>query len=161
VQDLRGPDQVFGSDSLPAHGETCLGQVFGSQRGSEIRITLLQARQNLLLQTGRQLAVRWSAAQSVNQGMISSLARAEQHPPHLEVAYFQPRGPSYLRQMLLLYLVQHFQTVRSRWLKAIRSVSMGPSAIHESGHFYFAQTGHSHFAATSGNSPLTRLLSPT
>jgi hypothetical protein len=25
---------------------------------------------------------------------------------------------------------------------------MGPSAIHESGHFYFAQTGHSHFAAT-------------
>jgi hypothetical protein len=30
----------------------------------------------------------------------------------------------------------------------IRSVSMGPSALHESGHFYFAQTGHSHFAAT-------------
>jgi hypothetical protein len=25
---------------------------------------------------------------------------------------------------------------------------MGPSAIHESGHFYFAQTGHSHFAPT-------------
>src|SRR5207245_1121508 len=39
---------------------------------------------------------------------------------------------------------------RSRWLKAIRSVSMGPSATHESGHFYFAQTGHSHFAATDG-----------
>jgi hypothetical protein len=37
---------------------------------------------------------------------------------------------------------------RSRWLKAIRSVSMGPSATYESGHFYFAQTGHSHFAAT-------------
>ena len=34
------------------------------------------------------------------------------------------------------------------WLKVIRSVSMGPSAIHETGHFYFAQTGHSHFAAT-------------
>jgi hypothetical protein len=30
----------------------------------------------------------------------------------------------------------------------IRSVSIGPSAFHESGHFYFAQTGHSHFAAT-------------
>jgi hypothetical protein len=29
---------------------------------------------------------------------------------------------------------------------------MGPSATHESGHFYFAQTGHSHFAATK-NSP--------
>src|SRR3984893_3459176 len=25
---------------------------------------------------------------------------------------------------------------------------MGPSATYESGHFYFAQTGHSHFAAT-------------
>jgi hypothetical protein len=25
---------------------------------------------------------------------------------------------------------------------------MGPSAIHGTGHFYFAQTGHSHFAAT-------------
>ena len=30
----------------------------------------------------------------------------------------------------------------------MRSVSMRPPAIHESGHFYFAQTGHSHFAAT-------------
>src|SRR5580700_1298472 len=40
---------------------------------------------------------------------------------------------------------------RSRWLKVIRSVSMGPSALHESGHFYFAQTGHSHFAATLGS----------
>src|SRR5450432_1208096 len=37
---------------------------------------------------------------------------------------------------------------RSRWLKLSRSVSIGPSATHESGHFYFAQTGHSHFAAT-------------
>src|ERR1700692_3224300 len=36
---------------------------------------------------------------------------------------------------------------RSRWLKAIRSVSIAPSATYESGHFYFAQTGHSHFAA--------------
>jgi hypothetical protein len=85
--------------------------VFGSQRGSEIGITLLQARQNFLLQAGRQLAVRWSAAQSVNQGRISSLAQAEQYPPHLAVAYFQPLGPGYLRQMLLLYLVQHLQAV--------------------------------------------------
>src|ERR1700730_9611412 len=37
---------------------------------------------------------------------------------------------------------------RSRWLKAIRSVSMRPSGTYESGHFYFAQIGHSHFAAT-------------
>jgi serine/threonine protein kinase/tetratricopeptide (TPR) repeat protein len=34
---------------------------------------------------------------------------------------------------------------------------MGPSAIHESGHFYFAQTGHSHFAATEQLSSLTCL----
>jgi len=31
--------------------------------------------------------------------------------------------------MLLLYLVQHFPSVPSRWLKVIRSVSIGPSAI--------------------------------
>ncbi len=30
----------------------------------------------------------------------------------------------------------------------MRSVSMGPPTSHETGHFYFAQTGHSHFAAT-------------
>jgi hypothetical protein len=46
---------------------------------------------------------------------------------------------------------------RSRWLKAIRSVSMGPSATYESGHFYFAQTGHSHFAATKIPGSLTCL----
>jgi hypothetical protein len=36
-------------------------------------------------------------------------ADAEQHPAHLTVGYFQPRGCCDLRQMLLLYLVQHFQ----------------------------------------------------
>src|SRR6201988_1875246 len=41
-----------------------------------------------------------------------------------------------------------FNRSRSRWLKVIRSVSIVPSATHESGHFYFAQTGHSHFAPT-------------
>src|SRR6266436_5974965 len=45
---------------------------------------------------------------------------------------------------------------RSRSLKAIRSVSIGPSATHESGHFYFAQIGHSHFAATAPSSALMR-----
>jgi hypothetical protein len=40
-----------------------------------------------------------------------------------------------------------FRIVGDR-LKAIRSVSMTPSATHGTGHFYFAQTGHSHFAAT-------------
>jgi hypothetical protein len=32
---------------------------------------------------------------------------------------------------------------------------MGPSASHGTGHFYFAQTGHSHFAATQRASALT------
>src|ERR1700687_3860079 len=77
---------------LPAHRKTLLGQVFRGQRGTEIRITLAQARQNLLLEPGRQLAVRWPAPQSVNQGTIPALAKAEQHPPHLAVGYFQPRG---------------------------------------------------------------------
>src|SRR5690242_5016624 len=39
------------------------------------------------------------------------LANPQQHPPHLAVRHFQPRGGGYLRQMLLLYLVQHFQSV--------------------------------------------------
>jgi hypothetical protein len=39
----------------------------------------------------------------------------------------------------------------------IRSVSMGASAIYETGHFYFAQTGHSHFAATYMQCSLTCL----
>src|SRR5947207_1842405 len=42
---------------------------------------------------------------------------------------------------------KRFWFPKQDWLNVIRSVSMGPSAIHESGHFYFAQTGHSHFAA--------------
>jgi 7,8-dihydropterin-6-yl-methyl-4-(beta-D-ribofuranosyl)aminobenzene 5'-phosphate synthase len=42
----------------------------------------------------------------------------------------------------------------------IRSVSIGPSTIHESGHFYFAQTGHSHFAATGGLAYLLK-VNPT
>jgi transposase len=36
--------------------------VFSGQRGTEICITLAQARQNLLLEASRQLAVRWPAS---------------------------------------------------------------------------------------------------
>src|SRR5580704_7863813 len=54
-----------------------------------------------------------------------------------------------------------FNRSRSRWLNAIRSVSIGPSATHGSGHFYFAQTGHSHFAATSCQRSLTLPPVPT
>jgi hypothetical protein len=35
---------------------------------------------------------------------------------------------------------------------------MAPSATYESGHFYFAQTGHSHFAATVGRVVVLHLL---
>jgi hypothetical protein len=91
--------------------QTLPGQVLSGQRWSEIRITLPQARQNLLLQPGRQLAVRWPTTQSVNQTTIPSFAKTEQYPPHLAVGYFKPLGCCYLRQVLLLYLVQHFQAV--------------------------------------------------
>jgi hypothetical protein len=37
---------------------------------------------------------------------------------------------------------------------------MGSSAIHESGHFYFAQTGHSHFAPTISARPLANSRIP-
>jgi uncharacterized integral membrane protein len=47
----------------------------------------------------------------MNQGRIPALANPEQHPPHLAVAYFQPLSGCYLRKMLLLYLVQNFQSV--------------------------------------------------
>jgi hypothetical protein len=57
------------------------------------------------------------------------LANAQQHSPHLAVGYLQPLGCCYLRKVLLLYLVQPFQAVRSRWFKVMRSVSMGPSAL--------------------------------
>jgi hypothetical protein len=33
-------------------------------------------------------------------------------------------------------------------LNSIRSGPIPPPALDETGHFYFAQTGHSHFAAT-------------
>jgi hypothetical protein len=96
---------------LPAHRETLLRQVFRRQRGAEIRLTLPHARHNFLLQAHRQLAVRGPAAQSMNQGAVSALTKAEQHPPHLAVRYFQLLGGSDLRQMLLIYFVQHFQSV--------------------------------------------------
>ena len=96
---------------LPAHRETFLGQVFGGQRGAEICITLPQSRQNLLLEPRRQPAVRGPTAQSMNQCTIPTLAKTQQHSPHVAVGYFQPLGGSYLRQMLLIYLVQHFQSV--------------------------------------------------
>jgi hypothetical protein len=40
--------------------------------------------------------------------------------------WFQAFPGLHLRQMLLLDLVQHLSRFRSRWLKAIRSVSMDP-----------------------------------
>jgi hypothetical protein len=37
---------------------------------------------------------------------------------------------------------------------------MAPSPHHETGHFYFAQTGHSHFAATPLATKLTKATQP-
>ncbi len=47
----------------------------------------------------------------MNERTIATLAQAQQHPPHVAVGYFQPLGRGYLRQMLLIYFVQHFQSV--------------------------------------------------
>jgi hypothetical protein len=118
-------------------------------------MTLPQARQNLLFLAGGQLAFRWPAAQSVNQGTIPPFAQAEQHPPHLAVANFQSLGSSYLRQMLLLYLVQHFQAVPFSLVQG-DSLRFHSAATYESGHFYFAQAGHSHFAPIDSKRGLTR-----
>ena len=51
------------------------------------------------------------AVDSRQQGAIPSLANALQHTPHLAVGYLQPLGRHYLRQLLLLYLVQDSQSV--------------------------------------------------
>src|SRR6516164_5152400 len=133
---------------LPAHQKTLLSQVFRGQCGPEIGITLAQARQNLLFQRHRNLTVRGSAAQSVNQRAVSAFAKTEQHPPHVPVGYFQPLGGGPLRQLLLLYLMQDSQSVPASLARGDPLRLHGPPATHESGHFYFAQTGHSHFAPT-------------
>jgi len=67
----------------------------------------------------------------MNDSSIAVLAHADQHPPHLAVGSFQPLHGLYLRQMLLLHLMQYFQPVP---FSSARS--------------YFAQTGPSHLAAT-------------
>ena len=58
---------------------------------------------------------------------------------------FTPLWSTHLVRRARAYLAEVAWThsrSRSRWLKAIRSVSRGPPATHESGHFYFAQTGN-------------------
>jgi hypothetical protein len=47
----------------------------------------------------------------MNQRTIPTLAKAQQHSPHVAVGYFQPLGGSYLRQMLLIHFLQHFQSI--------------------------------------------------
>jgi len=76
----------------------------------------------------------------VNQRNISVFAKAGQHPPYLAVGYFQPRSRLDLRQMLLLYLVQHFQSVPFSLARSDLLRVHGAPAIHESGHSHFAAT---------------------
>ena len=72
------------------------------------------------------------------------------------IADFQTPGSFDLGDLLPLDLGSTRNRSRSCWLRAIRAVSIGALATYESGHFFFAQTGHSHFAATH---QLTRLYS--
>src|SRR5450432_2887379 len=47
----------------------------------------------------------------MNQRTIPSFTETEQHAPYLALGYFQSHGCRYLRQLLLLYLVQDSQSV--------------------------------------------------
>src|SRR5215470_1825166 len=59
-----------------------LGQVFGDQGGPEVRISLTDSRQDLLLQRSGQFAVRPTAAQPVNHTTIATLANGQKQPPN-------------------------------------------------------------------------------
>ena len=82
-----------------------LGQMLRRQRGPKVRITLAHPRHNLLLERQRQLAVRRTASQSVNQRPISAVLHAHQQPPYLTVAHLKPPSGFHLRQMLLFHVV--------------------------------------------------------
>jgi hypothetical protein len=91
-----------------------------------------------IIEEGNQRLKRWIAASGPDRNRWERMVPDETSCGSI----FFPRN--------LPKSLEHFRTIAAelRWLKVIRSVSMGPSAIHESGHFYFAQTGHSHFAPT-------------
>jgi len=89
-------------------GKPSWGQVLGGESGPKISMGLANSRQNLLLQSRGRLAVRGPATEPMNDSSIAVLAHADQHPPHLTVGSFQPLRGRYLRQMLLLHLMQYF-----------------------------------------------------
>jgi len=96
---------------LAAHRQTVFSQMLGSQRRPEIAVALPHPRQNSLRQTRRQLAIRAAPAQSVYQRAIPFLTQARQQAADLAVGQIQPPTGFDLRQMALLHVVQHFQTV--------------------------------------------------
>jgi hypothetical protein len=62
----------------------------------------------------------------VNHGTIPALFERQQQPSDLTIGHLQPLGSLHLRQMPLLYLVQHPQSLPFLLAQAIRSVSMDP-----------------------------------
>ena len=84
--------------------------MLGRQRGPEIRIALAHPRQNLLLEADRQLAVRWPAAQPVNQ-RLSPRSRMRINNRRTCRSLLSAAGRFHLRQMPLLHIMQHFQSV--------------------------------------------------
>jgi hypothetical protein len=64
------------------------------------------------------------------------------------IAQSKPPGRFDLLEMSFFHLLQHLQPfpLSRTQLNSIRSVSIPPPTRDETGHFYFAQTGHSHFA---------------
>src|SRR5690242_14003717 len=47
----------------------------------------------------------------MNERTIPTLAKVQQHSPHVAVGYLQPLGRGYLRPMLLIYFVQNVQSI--------------------------------------------------
>ena len=79
--------------------QTFLSQVFGGQRGAEIRVTLAHPRQNLLLEPSPPACGSRVGRAVHERAHHRHAGAAQQHPPHVAVAYFQPQGRGYLRQM--------------------------------------------------------------
>jgi hypothetical protein len=89
---------------------------------------------------------------------ISLLAQTLLPTPHLAVAYPQPLGGFDLLEVS--FCCSTFNRSRSLALNSIRSVSIPSPTRDETGHFYFAQTGNSHPAATRSIKVLTMYEQP-
>ncbi len=120
---------------LPAHRKTILGQMFGGQRGPEIRYNADVAAPKSSAPTALPACGSRAGPVVRDQGSIPALTQS--------AATFAAPGcrslsaaPPARCVSSSPYLVQHPHSSRSRWFKPMRSVSIGLSATLETGHFY-------------------------